>query len=137
MENGELRISQREAGDKTGYSEVKVDRDLELQAGQWLDLKSKTKARPQKSQGNVKTNTPSSTLEKLITAIGKIQSEVTVLTADYIEGIRGGTSNADTLLIQITQMQTLERSLLKALKWEQQGELDITKLPKEAQNLLK
>jgi hypothetical protein len=137
MENGELRIAQRETKDSTGYSEVKVDRDLELHAGQWLDLKGKTKGKQQKLMATKQVVAKSATGSQITVALDNLQQELGLLITRYLGSVTNELEQADVLLKQITNLQSTQRVLLKAMLWEQKGELDVTKLPKEAQNLLK
>lgn len=145
MENGEVKISEEEAVDHAGYSEKKVNKALELQAGQWLDLNNK-KGRPQKGNKPTskpvqipqlpKTNQKNST-GNLIGALDNVTKDITQLIDSYLKTLDKNTEEAERILKDLTAAQNLQRILLKAMLFESKGSLDISKLPKEAQNLLK
>jgi hypothetical protein len=48
MENGEVMHLDKKDVDESGFSEEKLDQDTEMQAGQWLDLTSKQRAKNKK-----------------------------------------------------------------------------------------
>ncbi len=145
MENGEIKISEEEAVDHTGYSEKKVNKALELQAGQWLDLNNK-KSSPQKGNKPLsrpvqipqqsKSN-PKKSTTNLVGAIDKVTKDVAQLIDTYLKTLDKNTDDAEKVLKDLTAAQNLQKILLKAMLFEAKGSLDITKLPKEAQNLLK
>lgn len=87
MENGEVMHLDNKDKDISGFSEKKSDQDIELQAGQWLDLsnKQKTKNRKQSSdkaqdkQGKRANQKPAQTSGKTTGVIKqkKLQGEST------------------------------------------------------------
>lgn len=131
--------------DESGYSEEKIDRDIELQAGQWLDLNSSHKTKPAKQVAKTVQNSsqsqrqvPQSTSQARILFSHqqdiweKLTNRVTLFRQELERN-----KDVTELLQEIQQLQATHGSLLKALKWAHKGELDVTKLPKEVQNLLK
>lgn len=148
MDHGEITLPRKKNVDEGGYSEEQLDADIELQAGQWLDLKSGSKQkRSSKNQGDSqqkktlhssqKGNLPNLDKEKIIITLQKISSEIQKTQDDYIERLSTDPQSADFLLQSILDLQTAQKIFLKALKWEQKGELDVSKLPKQVQNLVK
>lgn len=137
MENGEIKLSQNEALDQSGYSEKKTNKALELQAGQWLDLNTKKSSTPpvknQKSSKSQKGNQK----DMLLSALSKIDAQIDALKEKYILCINSGKNGSEDLIKELSGLQMVERSLLKALLFDTKGSLDISKLPKEAQDLLK
>ena len=151
MENGEKMFiklgdvdSDKIGVDDSGYSEKKSDKDTELQAGQWLDLKQTSKPKQQKPQKQVQQITKPSAIPSggthrvsLLNAITDINSELADEVKGYLLLVQEGNDESEQVLQRITSHQAALRALLKAIKWEQKGNLDISKLPKDVQNLLK
>lgn len=151
MENGEKMLLSLKDRDDSGYSEKKVDKDIELQAGQWLDLKSSTKASSAKQRGRpskqklatTSTQSPQNRVtvqghkDALVLSIQDLSREIHDETEAYLKLIDANNDEAEEVFQRISTHQSTLRSLLKALKWEKKGQLDISKLPKEVQNLLK
>lgn len=140
MENGEKMLLSPKDTDLSGYSEKKADQDVEMQAGQWLDLKSPKKPKQSKTQSSVKPqHIPSRSSDRFAVLLDyekKTWHNLEEKMRLYRDQLRGK-HDVTELLQEIQQLQSLHNSVLKALRWEQKGSLDISKLPKEVQNLLK
>ena len=128
MENGEIHNKEIKA-DKNGYSEVKVDRDLELQAGQWLDLKKKKSSSVTPQQNSYR--------KKLRDGIQRLLQDQEEMIAVYTQGKTSETPEGEALLAKILMSQTQLKILLKSIKWDAQQKFDISKLPQEISQLLK
>lgn len=165
MENGEMLMKGQGETDESGYSEKKLDQNVDLQAGQWLDLQqgstqtSKNKQQTVKKsqnkepktnqkQGGIKAKPPiqsshtvSGTImkqdEKLVQAVDRINAELQSTIDVYLKILVEDIDKAEDVLRGIIDLQGTQKSLLQALKWEAKGDLDISKLPKQVQNLLK
>lgn len=174
MENGEIMMKKREEVDESGYSEKKVDQNIDLQAGQWLDLnqgpttqvnpqqtqnkskknKNKTQATstknvPAKNQKQQKTEevkeeVPQQSLDpvvkrdkKILEAIDSVGIQLEKKIDIYLQKIVSNIDEAEVELREIIELQTTQKSLLQTLKWEAKGSLDVSKLSKQVQNLLK
>jgi len=146
MENGEKKMLSPEDTDLSGYSERKADKDIELHAGQWLDLKQTKKpkvTKPQQQTPSIQSASayPSqkptgSQMAILLEYQQQIWTELSDAISHYRLELKDG-NDVSSLLQEIQQLQTTLGSVLKALRFEQKGSLDISKLPKEVQNLLK
>lgn len=163
MENGELVMKDSEEVDESGYSEKKIDKNIDLQAGQWLDLQQGNKKTPpqdiKKSSSKqqspdkpqIRNQSDKHTLgnqqipnqqvkkrdQKLIQAVDGVNAELQTKIDDYLRELVEDVDKADDILRRIVDLQGMQKSLLQALKWEAKGSLEVSKLPKQVQNLLK
>lgn len=149
MENGEAKISEKEVDELSGFSEKQADASLELHAGQWLDLNNKkivtqTKGKQTsttKKSVNIKVSSstsPNSEFEKISNLLASVEDSLHEKISKYKSKIKSKEiGEGEVLLKEISGLQSLQKILLKALLFDSQGTLDISKLPKEAQNLLK
>lgn len=157
MENGEMKFSKKDETDQSGYSEKKLDQNTDLQAGQWLDLnqgtstttvkshkstdikKQKIDKKPQNIVPIVKQSfvNSSDTYEKISRALQEVSNALVTEIEAYVSLVQEHTDQAEDGLKKIIELQTTQKSLLQALRWEAKGSLDVSKLPKQVQNLLK
>lgn len=122
--NNKFEITETDAG----YSERKLDSNTDLQAGQWLDLRkgaSKTISNPQVRTGS---------LDK--TRLQKLKSYSLDLIRE-LEAKVGEIGENSVNLKEVERLQSKLQVVLRAIQFEQKGSLDISKLPKEVQDLVK
>lgn len=75
--------------------------------------------------------------EKILSAINTVSFELEAKIDLYLQQIVSSIDEAETALKEISELQAVQKSLLQALKWEAKGDLDVSKLSKQVQNLLK
>lgn len=126
MENEELTHGRNV--DSSGYSEAKLDRNTDLQAGQWVDLSKGSATRVKAPQVQAKAS-DKDRLQKLkdysLDLIRELEAKVRQV----------GEGAGD--LKEVERLQSKLQVVLRAIQFEQKGTLDITKLSKEVQDLLK
>ncbi len=150
-------MGKKDETDETGYSEKKLDKNIDLQAGQWLDLNqgasttttkshpstSVTKQKPSKKSPNTPASDTQSAVnfpnshEKMSMVLQEVSNELVLEIESYVSLIKENTDQAEERLKKILELQITQKSLLQALKWDAKGSLDVSKLPKQVQNLLK
>ncbi len=157
MENEEIKMSKKDEMDETGYSEKKLDKNIDLQAGQWLDLNqgastttttshsrtSVTKQKLGKKSPNIPVPVTQSAVnfpnshEKMSMVLQEVSNELVLEIESYVSLVKEKIEQAEERLKKILELQITQKSLLQALKWDAKGSLDVAKLPKQVQNLLK
>lgn len=144
MENGGNTFFQKEK-DETGFSEEKLDKTIELQLGQWLDLpklKNASKlssSKPLLSQiQNVFSNQASSIkIEKILSELRVVNQDINKQLLEFMQFKYFGSDEAEKKLNTILDLQIHQRTLLKSLILVDRGDIDEANLPKKLQNLLK
>lgn len=123
MEKGD-KIIEGFVSDEIGYSEAKVDHDIELQAGQWLDFQSVSLSSPKNT----------SLKKSLIDLFERNNSQLQNVSEEALVIVQKGGVVSDELTDVIIYLQDIQASLLRIL-----SRTDVpswARLPKEVQNLL-
>ncbi|HVZ58456.1 MAG TPA: hypothetical protein VG935_01770 [Patescibacteria group bacterium] len=134
MEKGGELVLKSSLTDASGHSEHKLDRDIELQAGQWSSLKKRKQPQSKNPQTNFPpVDTPRKALvaaqqiiwQKLSSAMGRYKQKI------------AKNEDVTPLLEEIEKLQVHLTVVLRGLRSEQKGQFEVSQLPKEVQNLLK
>ena len=75
--------------------------------------------------------------KKILEAIDNVGIQLEKKIDIYLQKIVSNIDEAEEELRGIIELQTTQKSLLQTLKWEAKGSLDVSKLSKQVQNLLK
>ncbi|MBP6882038.1 MAG: hypothetical protein KBC15_00610 [Candidatus Levybacteria bacterium] len=118
-----------------GYSEKKLDKSTDLVSGQWLDL-SKGASALVKAPTKQSVSGGKSRLQKLVEYSQSLMREIDGKVNEYGDEAREN-KDLSRLAKEIEKLQSKLHTILRSIQFEQKGTLDITKLPKEAQDLVK
>jgi len=118
-----------------GYSEKKLDKSNDLVSGQWLDL-SKGASTLIKAPSTQSVSGGKSRLEKLVEYSQSLMREIDEKVNEYGEDALDK-RDLSGLAKEVEKLQSKLHTILRSIQFEQKGTLDITKLPKEAQDLVK
>lgn len=118
-----------------GYSEKKLDKSTDLVSGQWLDL-SKGASALVKAPTKQSVSGGKSRLQKLVEYSQSLMREIDGKVTEYGDEAREN-KDLSRLAKEIEKLQSKLHTILRSIQFEQKGTLDITKLPKEAQDLVK
>lgn len=146
MENGEAIHLEKKDVDESGFSEKKSDQDIELQAGQWLDLTNKQRAANKKQQTGSKKRKSEDRKQKTVNkksykgtssfgssqlanktqnldnkdqAVGDLQKysqELTVLIQQFVSLPSHSSKEAERITQNIFNTQARIKNILQALK---------------------
>jgi hypothetical protein len=118
-----------------GYSEKKLDKSTDLVNGQWIDL-SKGASTLVKAPRMQTVSDGKKRLQKLVEYSQSLMREIDEKVNEYGEEAIDQ-RDLSGLAKEVEKLQSKLHTILRSIQFEQKGTLDITKLPKEAQDLVK
>jgi len=116
---------QREDADESGFSEKQMDLDMEVQAGEWQNLKRFKTYRNRSRQG------------KIIATYQAVSNRLNQMVAIYYRLVGKNPKQGEKMLQELRNLRLIQEILLNCMVWEPKGQLEKDMVPSEVWNLIK
>ena len=122
--NYEHEKSETRSKEETGYSEADLDLDIEIQAGEWQNLRKSRRFKSRSRQG------------KIIAMYQAVSNRLNQLVVLYYKFVGIDPKKAAKLLEELRKLRYMQEVLLNCLVWEPQGKLEKSIVPQEVWDLI-
>ncbi len=124
MSNPEYEKSETVSEDEAGFSEVELDIDIEIRAGEWQNLKKFHAYKRRSRQW------------KIIATYQSISNRLNQLVNLYYKLVSKNPKQGAKMLSELRKLRLLQEILLQCMIWEPKGELKKDMVPKEVWELI-